>query len=200
MFVIDMKTPGITVRPVINLLNCHSFNEVFFEDVRVPKENLVGEKNNGFYELMIALDYERSSVGVAAGLKGALEDLVELAKERGCGNNPLIRQKFGEMASAIEVSRMMCYRIAWMYSKNQHPSYESSMSMVFMSELLRKLAQIGMDIAGPYGQLEQDSKWSVLHGRIEKEYLRCISIGIGGGTNEIQRNIIAQRGLGLPRK
>ena len=200
MFVVDMKTPGITIHPLINLMNRHSFNEVFFDNVRIPKENLVGKKNNGWYELMIALDSERSGIGTAAMLQQLLEDLVEYAKERKCDKDPIIRQKLAEMAVEIEVSRMMCYRIAWMYSADLHPSYESSMSFVFTSELLRRLADVGMDIAGPYGQLEMDSKWAVHQGRVERLCLNCLSIGVGGGTNEIQRNIIAQRGLGLPRK
>ena len=200
MFVVDMKTPGITIHPLINLMNRHSFNEVFFDNVRIPKENLVGKKNNGWYELMIALDSERSGIGYAATFQRILEELVEYAKERKCDKDPIIRQKLAEMAVEIEVSRMMCYRIAWMFSRDLHPSYESSMSMVFTSELLRRLADVGMDIAGPYGQLERDSKWAVLQGRIERLCLNCLSIGVGGGSNEIQRNIIAQRGLGLPRK
>lgn len=200
MFVVDMKTPGITIHPLINLMNRHSFNEVFFDNVRIPKENLVGKKNNGWYELMIALDSERSGIGYAATFQRILEELVEYAKERKCAKDPIIRQKLAEMAVEIEVSRMMCYRIAWMFSRDLHPSYESSMSMVFTSELLRRLADVGMDIAGPYGQLERDSKWAVLQGRIERLCLNCLSIGVGGGSNEIQRNIIAQRGLGLPRK
>ncbi len=200
MFVVDMKTPGITIHPLINLMNRHSFNEVFFDNVRIPKENLVGKKNNGWYELMIALDSERSGIGYAATFQRILEELVEYAKERTCDKDPIIRQKLAEMAVEIEVSRMMCYRIAWMFSRDLHPSYESSMSMVFTSELLRRLADVGMDIAGPYGQLERDSKWAVLQGRIERLCLNCLSIGVGGGSNEIQRNIIAQRGLGLPRK
>ncbi len=200
MFVIDMKTPGITIHPLINLMNRHSFNEVFFDNVRIPKENLVGKKNNGWYELMIALDSERSGIGYAATFQRILEELVEYAKERNCDKDPIIRQKLAEMAVEIEVSRMMCYRLAWMYSKNLHPNYEASMSLVFLSEMMRRIAQVGMDIAGHYGELEGDSKWAPLGGKIERLCLNCLSIGVGGGTNEIQRNIIAQRGLGLPRK
>jgi alkylation response protein AidB-like acyl-CoA dehydrogenase len=195
-----MKTPGITIHPLINLMNRHSFNEVFFDNVRIPKENLVGKKNNGWYELMIALDSERSLIGTAATLQRLLEDLLEYAKEKKCHKDPIIRQKLAEMAVEIEVSRMMCYRIAWMFSRDLRPSYESSMSLVFTSELLRRLADVGMDIAGPYGELERDSKWAPLGGKIERLCLNCLSIGVGGGSNEIQRNIIAQRGLGLPRK
>ena len=95
---------------------------------------------------------------------------------------------------------MMCYRIAWMCSKELHPSYESSMSLLFSSELLRRIANVGMRVLGHYGELDQDSKWAVFSARAMRTYLSCISIGVGGGTNEIQRNIVAMRGLGLPRQ
>src|SRR4030042_839591 len=145
MFIVDMKTPGVTVRPLINILNHHSFNEVFFDDVRIP------------------------------------------------------RDKLAEMAVENEILRMMCYRIAWMFSKGIHPSYESSMTMVFSSELRRRLANVGMHIMGHYGELDKDSKWAPLNARIMRMYLSSVSMGVGGGSNEIQRNIIAMRGLGLPR-
>ena len=205
MFVVDMKTPGITVRPLINILNRHSFNEVFFDDVRIPKDNLVGEKNMGWYQLAVALDFERSSIGTAAINQRIIEELVQYAKETKCNggtlaDDPLIRNELAGVAVENEVLRMMCYRIAWMYSKGLHPSYESSMSMVFGSELIRRLSNVGMRILGSYGQLDVGSKWAVLNARIMRMYLSSISMGVGGGSNEIQRNIIAMRGLGLPRQ
>ncbi len=205
MFIVDMKTPGITVRPLINILDCHSFNEVFFDDVRIPKESLVGEKNNGWYQLVMALDFERSLIGTAAVNQRLIEELVQHAKEADHGSArladaPLIKDELAEIAVENEVLRMMCYRIAWMYSKNLHPSYESSMSLLFCSELLRRLANVGMRVLGPYGQLDMDSKWAVLNARIMRAYLSALSIGVGGGSNEIQRNIVAMRGLGLPRQ
>ena len=205
MFIVDMKTPGITVRPLINILNRHSFNEVFFDDVRIPKESLVGEKNNGWYQLVMALDFERSLIGTAAVNQRLIEELVQHAKETDYGSarladDPLIKDELAEIAVENEVLRMMCYRIAWMYSKNLHPSYESSMSLLFCSELLRRLANVGMRVLGPYGQLDMDSKWAVLNARIMRAYLNALSIGVGGGSNEIQRNIVAMRGLGLPRQ
>ncbi|MBC8512016.1 MAG: acyl-CoA dehydrogenase family protein [Dehalococcoidia bacterium] len=205
MFVVDMKTPGITVRPLINILNRHSFNEVFFDDVRIPKDNLVGEKNMGWYQLAMALDFERSSIGTAAINQRIIEELVQYAKETKCNggtlaDDPLIRNELAGVAVENEVLRMMCYRIAWMYSKGLHPSYESSMSMLFGSELIRRLGNVGMRILGPYGQLDVGSKWAVLNARIMRMYLSSISMGVGGGSNEIQRNIIAMRGLGLPRQ
>ncbi len=86
---------------------------------------------------------------------------------------------------------MMSYRIAWMYSKGLHPSYESSMSMVFVSEVTRRTANAGMRILGHYGELDRDSKWAILDARIMRMCLSSLSIGVGGGSNEIQRNIIA---------
>jgi alkylation response protein AidB-like acyl-CoA dehydrogenase len=204
MFIVDMKTPGITVRPLINILNHHSFNEVFFDDVRIPRDNLVGQENNGWYQLVIALDLERSSIGTAAAQQRIIEELVGYAKEtrrngKPLANDPLPRNQLAEMAVENEILRMMCYRIAWMYSKGMHPSYESSMTMVFSSELMRRLANVGMHIMGHYGELDRDSKWAPLNARIMRMYLSSVSIGVGGGSNEIQRNIIAMRGLGLPR-
>jgi hypothetical protein len=205
MFIVDMKTPGITIHPLINLLNRHSFNEVFFDNVRIPKENLVGTKNRGWYELMIALDHERSGIWIAAMLTRIFNSVVEYAKETRhngevLAKDPVIRQKLADMAVQIEVCRMMCYRVAWMYSQGLQPSTEASASILFGSETMRRLAGIGTDILGSYAQLEADSKWAVSCARIERLYLECLTLGVGGGTNEVQRNIIAQRGLGLPRR
>jgi 3-oxocholest-4-en-26-oyl-CoA dehydrogenase alpha subunit len=205
MFIVDMRTPGITTRPLINVLDRHSFNEVFFDDVHIPKDNLVGQKNNGWYQLMIALDFERSSVGYAAANQRIIEELVEYAKEarrdgEPLANDPLVRNELAQLAVENEVARMMAYRIAWMYAKGLHPSYESSMSMVFVSEVMRRTASAGMRILGHYGELARDSKWTVMNARIMRLCLSALSIGVGGGSNEIQRNIIAMRGLGLPRK
>jgi len=205
VFVVDMKTSGITVRPLTNILNRHSFNEVFFDEVRIPKENLVGQKNNGWYQLMIALDLERSSIGWAAANQRIIEELIEYAvttKRNGAplASDPLIRNQLAQLVVENEVARMMAYRIAWMYSRGFHPSYESSMSMVFISEATRRTADAGMRILGHYGELDRDSKWAVMNARLMRMCLSSLSIGVGGGSNEIQRNIIAMRGLGLPRK
>jgi hypothetical protein len=205
IFIVDMKTSGITMRPLINILGRHSFNEVFFDDVRIPKENLVGQKNKGWYQLVIALDFERSSIGYAAANQRVVEELIKYAKEttrngEPLANDPLIRNELAQLAVENEVARMMAYRIAWMFSKGLHPSYESSMSMVFISEVMRHTANVGMRILGHYGELDRDSKWAVMNAQIMRMCLSSLSIGVGGGSNEIQRNIIAMRGLGLPRK
>ena len=205
IFIVGMKTPGITVRPLVNILNCHSFNEVFLDDVHIPKENLIGQKDNGWYHLMIALDFERSSIGYAAANQRIIEELIKYAKEttrngKPLANDPLIRNELAQLAVENEVARMMAYRIAWMFSKGLHPSYESSISMVLVSEVMRHTANVGLRILGHYGELDRDSKWTIMNARIMRMCLSSLSIGVGGGSNEIQRNIIAMRGLDLPRK
>ena len=205
ILIVDMKAPGITVRPLINILDRHSFNEVFFDDVHIPKENLVGQKNKGWYQLVMALDFERSSIGYAAGNQRIIEELIKYVKEttgngKALANDPLIRDELAQLVVENEVARMMAYRIAWMFSKGLHPSHESSMSMVFVSEVMRRTANTGMRVLGHYGELDRNSKWAVMNARIMRMCLSSLSIGVGGGSNEIQRNIIAIRGLGLPRK
>lgn len=204
MFVVDMKALGITVRPLINIVGSHHFNEVFFDDVRVTKKDLIGEKNRGWYYLATALNYERSGVTLPAMNKRLIEELARHAKETpGNGgmlaDDPMVRQKLAEMAIENAVSRLLCYRVAWLQSKGLVPSYEASMSLLFGGELIRRIANTGMEILGLYGQLTKKSKWAPLRGAIEHLYLSSLSAGIAGGTNEIQRNLIAILGLGLPR-
>ena len=103
------------------------------------------------------------------------------------------------MAIENEVSRLLCYRVAWLQSKGLVPSYEASMSFLFAGEVTRRIANTGMEILGLYGQLTKKSKWALLGGTIQNMYLSSLALGIGGGTNEIQRNLIAILGLGLPR-
>lgn len=205
LFLVDMKTPGITVRPLINMAGHHRFNEIFFDDVRVPKSNLVGEENRGWYHTMVSLDFERTAgVMMAGAAKRTLEDLVGFVKETKRNGEPLARdpanrQKLAELAIEVEVARMMSYRVVWMQAKGIIPNYEASMIKVFASEAMQRVAHVGTQIMGLYGQLEMGSKWAPLKGRMENAYLGSVGMLIAAGTSEIQRSIIAIRGLGLPR-
>ncbi len=205
-FIIDAKTPGITIRPIINMAGEQSFNEVFFDNVRVPKSNLLGKINNGWYQLLAALDSERcwSRAGMAWYCGEILKDLITYTKETKNGgdslnHNPLIRQKLAQLAIDIEACRILQYRVAWIHSRNTLPNYEASMAKVYADELSQRLAMAGMEILGFYGQLKRDSKWSVLKGMIGHMYVNSYGKTIAAGASEIQRNIIAQRGLKLPR-
>lgn len=208
MLVVEMSTPGITVRPLIDMAGYHTFNEVFFDAVRVPRENMVGGKNQGWYLLLTELDIERTSFGggvnISARSRRILEELVQCTnetKQNGevLSKDPLIRQKLAERAVEIEVSRLLAYRLSWMLSQGIIANYEASVSKLIGSEVAQRLANTGMQILGLYGQLEPRSKWVRLRGRIEQLYLWTVAETIGAGTSEIQRNIIAMRGLGLPR-
>ena len=200
----DMHSPGIEVRPIVNMANQHHFNMVVFEDVRVPKKNLVGEQNRGWYVGATLLDFERSGVDYSAGSRRTLENLVDFCKEnkrngRPLAEDPLARQRLADLAIEIDVSRLISYNVAWMQSQGLVPNKEASMGKVFGTELQQRVARDGMAILGLYGQLEPDSKYAALGGRIEKAYITAISATLAAGTSEIQRNIIATRGLGLPR-
>ena len=203
-FLLDMKTPGVTVRPIIDMSGFHRFNQVFFDNVRVPKSNVVGELNRGWYVGATLLDFERSGVQYSASSSRTLEDLVELAKEARhnghvAAEDPVIRNRLAELAIQAEVSRMLAYRIAWMQSRGSIPNKEASTGKLFGTELQQQVAAVGMELLGLYGQLASGSKWAPFKGRLQRTYLSSFSETLAAGTSEIQRNIIATRGLGLPR-
>ena len=205
-FLVDMKSPGITVQPIINMANVHSFNQVFFEDVRVPRSALLGQENQGWYIGAMTLDFERSSL-VAAGVamaKRGLDDLVDYCKEakvngRSLLDKPLVRHKLAEIAIEIEVGKYMVYRVVSLQARKEPGSIEAAVCKLYNTEMDVRLANTGIQILGLYGQLHRDSKWVQLMGRFQKSYLYAIAMMVGGGSSEIQRNIIAMRGLGLPR-
>ena len=200
----DMKTPGITIQPIFNMAGIHGFNQIFFDNVRVPKRNLVGEENRGWYVGATLLDFERSGVQYSASARRTLEELVEFAKEtkvngHALSQDPIVRNRLADMAIEIEVSKMIAYNIAWMQSNGQVPNKEASVCKVFSTEMQQRLAATGMRLLGLYGQLAPGSRWAPLKGRIEQSFLTSHSATLASGTSEIQRNIIATRGLGLPR-
>ncbi len=199
MFLLDMKTPGVTVRPLINMANSHGFNEVFFDNVRIPAANLVGQENRGWYQLAVSLDFERSSIAGSAGAQRTLEDLYAYAREQRAPLSPSLRHRLAEMQIEIEVCRNLSYRVAAMQAKGMVPNYEASLVKIFSSELSQRLARTGIDLLGLYGQIERGSQWARLKGRMERAYLQSVSATIAGGTSEVNRSVVATRGLGLPR-
>ncbi|MBI2172446.1 MAG: acyl-CoA dehydrogenase family protein [Chloroflexi bacterium] len=201
---VDMKSPGVSLRPIINMAGIHGFNQLFFDNVRVPKENKVGEENRGWYVGATLLDFERSGVQYSAGGRRFLDELVRFAKDTTRNGQPLakrpeVRHRLADAAIEVEVSRMNSYNIAWQQSNGKVPNKEASVSKLFSTEMQQRLADTGMHLLGMYGQLAPGSKWAPLKGRIERNFLSSHSATIAGGTSEIQRNVIANRGLGLPR-
>jgi alkylation response protein AidB-like acyl-CoA dehydrogenase len=203
-FLIDMKSPGVSVRPLINLAGGTGFNEVFFDNVRAPRSALLGELNRGWYMATTTLDFERSSVATSAGYRRTLEDLTTFVREtkrngRTLGEQQFVRNQLAELWIDVNVTQLLSYRVVSMQDEGLVPNYEASVVKVFNSELNQRLGRGGLRIMGLYGQLRPDSPHARLHGRFERLYLTSVGSTIAAGTSEIQRNIIGTRGLGLPR-
>ena len=199
-FLVDMKSPGIEVRPLTDLSNRQMFSEVFFEDVRVPAASVVGELNRGWYIGTTTLDFERSSIGSAVGLRHQVDALARYAVshgDAGGGELSALRWELADRYVEAHVARLMSYRVVTMQAKGMIPNYEASMTKLFASELTQRIAGTGVKLLGLYGQLRGAT--APMRGRYGTGYLTSLSSTIAGGTSEIQRNIIAMRGLGLPR-
>ena len=195
----DIKAPGISIRPLTDLGGRHYFNEVFFEDVRVPVRNLVGEMNRGWYVAMTLLDFERSNIGGAIGAKRTLGRLMEQVKA-----DPILRRRLASSTLRHEIAQryietevmyQFSLRIISMQNRGQIPNDEASMAKLFNSELSQRVAQTCMQVLGLRGQVIEGEDESSF-GRL---YLGMVPATIRGGTSEVQRNVIATRGLGLPR-
>ena len=199
MFLLDMKTPGVSTRPLVNMARKHEFNEIFFEDVRVPATNVVGEVNRGWYHLAVALDFERSSIQFSGAGRRDLEEMVELLKDNPAllAARPTIRGELADRQIELTIATLIAYQIAGMQAKGEVPNREASISKMFATELLQRMTRTRMSLLGTSGQLMQGSPNQIIDGATQ--YLSAISMTIGGGTSEINRNIIATRGLGLPR-
>ena len=204
-FLVPMKTPGITVRPLLNLPGVREFNEVFFEDARIPASCLLGEENQGWYMAATTLDIERSNIGSAVGQQQSVEDLTRFARENKgngvvrLGWDPGLRYELAERYIETEAAMMLSSRVVTLQAKGLIPNYEASAVKLYSMEMSQRIANTGLRLLGLYGQLARGSKWAPLKGRLEYQYLRSIGSTIEGGTSEIQRNIMATRGLDLPR-
>ena len=196
----DIKnTPGLTVRPLINMANRHHFNEVFFEDVRVPARNLIGEENRGWYVGMTLLDFERSGIGTTASQKRTLEELAKNLREGPKDRRELYRTCLADHVVSNNVGRFLGYRIGYIQANGMVPNYEASVVKIFQSELGQKIYNFGVNLLGMSGQMMPEEPRAPLHGDLPESHLMAVPSSIYSGSNEIQRNIIATRGLGLPR-
>ncbi len=198
-FLLDMKTPGITVQPMIHMANRHHFNEVFFDNVRVPKEHLVGEENRGWYVGMTLLDFERSGIIGFAAQRRTLETMLDHLRSSRQRVLEKYRLGLAELMIDNHVGRCLSYRIGDMQAKGQTPSHEGSAMKVFQSELLQRMANFGVKMLGLAGQLLPEEPKAPYEGEMAESYMTAVPATIYAGSNEIQRNIIATRGLGLPR-
>ena len=206
-FLLDLKTPGITKRPILSMQDSYLFNEVFFDDVRVPAKNLVGEENQGWAVTRATMNFERTSVGAMAAGKRDLEELTKFCKEikwngKTLADNPLIRNRLAQLAIECDVGRALSYKIAWMQETaglGPEAAGAASAAKVFGSEMGQRIVYLGSQIMGMYGQVKAGSKWAPLSGKYEDAYQLAVGMNIAAGSSEIQRNLVAWVSLGLPR-
>ena len=205
VFIIDPKSPGITMRQITQMTGLGAFCEVFYDNVRVPKENLLGQKNKGKDVSMHAFAIERSyGLVILHNARRYFDQLVQYCKETSVNGqplakDPLIRNKLAEIAIEIEVGRNMGERLNWMGCQKMVTVIPSCQNKIHGSRVAQRVSNLGMQILGLYGQLDETSKWVQLGGRMRHMYLSSRAWSLAGGTSEMSRNIIAGRyGLGLP--
>ncbi len=194
---LDMKTPGITIRPLINMAGRHGFNEVFFEDVRVPVRNVVGEINRGWYIGATTLDFERSPIGNSVGQRQVLERYIEYIRANKL-MTPSLRSEFAERWIEAGAAKLLSYNVISIQAAGRVPNHEASIAKLFNSELGQRIARTAMTTFGLHGALTDPAR-APLSGRAAMTYMGSVASTIAGGTSEVQRNVIATRGLGLPR-
>ncbi|MSP22319.1 MAG: hypothetical protein EXR66_04785 [Dehalococcoidia bacterium] len=210
---LDKTTPGLSVRPLINMGWTHGFNETFFEDVRVPARNLIGEENRGWYVGMTLLDFERSGISGAVEYRRNISDIREYvqapegkARSRLAEFNTL-RHDLADRAIETDVLFNFAFRIVSMQAAGIVPNYEASMNKLFGSEVHQRLARTVTKLFGLYSTIWQNKPlhgdkqldYAPMDGHFTRDYVGSVPHTIFSGSSEIQRNVIATRGLGLPR-
>ncbi len=202
-FILDMHSPGITISPLVNMTDNHDFNQVYFDNVRVPRENMLGEENRGWYVATTTLDNERSGIPRVATARRRIDDLLAFLRNGGSGpgirHDPIIKSQVAELAIELALARNLAYRVGWLQSAGERFDMPASISKNFSSELQQRIAQTVMRLSGLYGQLRAASPRAVMRGQFPEQYIDTIARTIAAGSSEINRNIIATRGLGLPR-
>lgn len=195
LFIVDLKSPGITVRPM-HCMGGERTNEVFYDNVRVPKKNMVAEKNKGFYYVMTALEFERYFP--TGGHKFFLNNLIGLIREMGLDKDRIIQQKIAQMEVEFEVSSLFSHRMAQLLDEGKMPIYEVSMTKVFSTESMHHMYATALQLMGLLGLTEANSKWGPLVGKVQDVYQRSLVGLIGGGTNDMLRGSMVTRGFGIP--
>jgi alkylation response protein AidB-like acyl-CoA dehydrogenase len=205
LLLVDMKSPGITVRPLKQMTDDAEFCEVFFEDVRVPVDHLLGAPGAGWGIAMGIVQHERGPMWTFVfqrKIRRSLTQLLTLAKTHPAAREtlrqPAVRQRLAQAHIDVEILRLSGYRSLTQLLRNGHPGNESSLEKVLGSETDQRLQDLAMALFGPYGALREGAL-ALGDGTIPRHFLYARSETIMGGTSEIQRNVIAQRILGLPR-
>ncbi len=197
-FIVDAQSPGLSRIPMTDITGTEAWNDVFFDNVRVHKRYLVGEKNRGFYQVLNQLDYERSGMERLMGNYPLFDSIIQFAKDNKLSQKSVIRNKLAQLQIEFEVGRLLIYRVAFLMEEGRVPNWESAMSKAYSTEFEKHVAGVAMEVLGPYGQLTSSSKLVPLRGMALHSYLASKGYSLQAGTTEILKNVLAVRGLGLP--
>ena len=198
VLLVDMRTPGITVRPIDTMAGPHEFNEVFFDDVVVPRDCLLGEQDRGWDVIVAGLTFERVGIARYARAGRIIDLLVEWANETGRAADPDVRQKLAHLRTRYEAARLLSYRAVSMQASGAVPTVEASIARIHATQLEQLVGHVGLELLGPSAQLRAGDRHAPLRGEIQRQWVRNIPTTVAAGTLEVQKNIVARRGLGLP--
>jgi len=199
VFLLDMTTPGVTVRPIPTMAGPHEFNEVFFDDVVVPRARLLGVQDGGWDVITAGLTFERVGIARYARAAAVLELAVEHANEAGLARDPHVRRLLADLGTRIEAARLLNYRAISMQARGEVPTVEASIARMHNTTVEQLTGNVVMEVIGAAAQLRADDPDAPRAGEATRHWLRNIPTTVAAGTLEIQKNIVAQRGLGLPR-
>jgi alkylation response protein AidB-like acyl-CoA dehydrogenase len=195
-FIVDMQTPGIDVRPLRQITGVAHFNEVFLTGVRIPHSNIVGEVNAGWTVALTTMGHERALIGGIGGV--GFDSVLQLARRMDRVDDPLVRQSLASVFTRMEILKYLGYRVQTAASQGRAPGPESSVMKLAYSMHLASLGDFGLELEGASGMLNDGS--AIDEGEWQRQFLNQWTVRIGGGTDQIQRNIIGERVLGLPRE
>jgi alkylation response protein AidB-like acyl-CoA dehydrogenase len=202
--IVDMHSPGVTVRPLVQMTGDAEFNEVFFTDVRVPKENLIGPKDSGWQVLVTTLMFERSGIGLDLPVDETLHQLQTLVRRlelngRPAGADPTVRQKLAQFSIECKAIRYNVMRQLTKRLKGDPPGAEGSIGKLAGSELGLRMAAFATELLGAYAPLLADSPFTIEQGKWARMALGARALTIAGGASEVQKNIVGERVLSLPK-
>jgi alkylation response protein AidB-like acyl-CoA dehydrogenase len=198
VLLLDMHTPGITVRPIDTMAGPHEFNAVRFDRVVVPGDCLLGEQHHGWEIITAGLTFERVGIARYARAARVLEHLVEHANATGRSRDPLVRARLAELRARCEAARLLAYRAVSIQARGEIPAVEASIARIHATQLEQAVAHAGLELLGPTGLLRAGDPAAPLGGEVARHFVRNIPTTIAAGTLEIQKNIVARRGLDLP--
>jgi alkylation response protein AidB-like acyl-CoA dehydrogenase len=199
-----MQTPGITVSPLVQMTGDAGFNEVFFDNACVPRANLVGELNQGWIVANATLFHERNMLGSTTRTQLMMQNLIRLARShqrygKPAAEDPLIRQKLSDLLTRVEAMKYHSYRQLTDVIHGRSPGVGAMVNKLVGTELNHDICALALEILNSYAPLKKGAARTIDNGTWAYEFMFTLGLIIGGGTSQIQKNIISERGLGMPK-